>query len=556
MKLRLKIRNNSMKTIATTTPVAKSDSSDANDPFQAEWADLKRKLFFRCISVLALGLVAHGVMFFDFSIEDMIPGRFAETAVTIKSEAMASIDKVFSKLIDTENSKSIAIFETHKDLPAVGIRLLEQNAQFSALRLKSGTLLEVPTARTLVETEARENFDLKCLYQHQGPWLLKKLGMKPDHLNNLTKNIFKNEYWQEKNTSQDSEWKQSLRLAYHSPKTILVRIMRIPDDSANGDGNTANLNEGDFALLPLKLMMRPEIITHLGTENSAGDSSPYDALVENTHRSSSDATDGTESADIITEETSQWFSSLTAQISAQLFDSWTSANDLVAKNSKSIDLFLTNWAGPLNAEPAAEAPIEANNAESTLAKNKPTLAKVKYLNYTSGFRKAAATKVRLKKKVRDQIADYEESPQISKMLTYAHKKIKPRKVPHCYRAVKLALLNAGLIDRYPTGRKADDAIEALKNLKEFGFVNLMKQEPKVFKTIQDAPHGAVLVYKGGPHGHVEIYDRIHDTGVSDFVRTKVLKTRKLVGILIKKTDKSPESQPLSKAEKVKLASNR
>lgn len=92
---------------------------------------------------------------------------------------------------------------------------------------------------------------------------------------------------------------------------------------------------------------------------------------------------------------------------------------------------------------------------------------------------------------------------IDKMIAYAQKKKSSRSTGACFRYVKNALLAGGLVNKYLSEISAK---KAGNELKSEGFVNLLEdpQLKQKIKSPYDAPRGAVLVYSGGPHGHIEI----------------------------------------------------
>ncbi len=80
------------------------------------------------------------------------------------------------------------------------------------------------------------------------------------------------------------------------------------------------------------------------------------------------------------------------------------------------------------------------------------------------------------------------------------KKRKPGSLDLCYRYVKTALLKAGIASHYLSGVSAKNAGPSLKHL---GYVNTLKKSKKPIDP-RSAPRGAILVYSGGQHGHIEI----------------------------------------------------
>ena len=101
---------------------------------------------------------------------------------------------------------------------------------------------------------------------------------------------------------------------------------------------------------------------------------------------------------------------------------------------------------------------------------------------------------------------------------------------YCWRYVKLALVRSYLVSEYP---RTSSAVYAGSDLKREGFKNIIAKGAKP----HDAPYGAVLVYRGGKHGHVEV----KGTGnwfYSDYIAIRepdddFFKRRTLIGIWIK-----------------------
>lgn len=89
----------------------------------------------------------------------------------------------------------------------------------------------------------------------------------------------------------------------------------------------------------------------------------------------------------------------------------------------------------------------------------------------------------------------------------AQRRAEPRKTWYCWRYVKNALIEAGVVSSRPNSAWAKQAGEEL--CRRYGFVRI----PNV-KNPTDAPVGAVLVYGGEDAGHVEI--RTESGFVSDF----------------------------------------
>ncbi len=81
----------------------------------------------------------------------------------------------------------------------------------------------------------------------------------------------------------------------------------------------------------------------------------------------------------------------------------------------------------------------------------------------------------------------------------------------CYRYVKQALQASGAVNTYLAG---GSAIQAGPQLERQGYVNLLNRPGFQIRSAYDAPVGAVLVYSGGQHGHIEI--RTRNGFASDF----------------------------------------
>jgi LysM repeat protein len=71
----------------------------------------------------------------------------------------------------------------------------------------------------------------------------------------------------------------------------------------------------------------------------------------------------------------------------------------------------------------------------------------------------------------------------------------------CYRYVKQALQQSGAVNTYLAG---GSAIQAGPQLERQGYVNILNRPGFNINSPYDAPKGAVLVYSGGQHGHIEI----------------------------------------------------
>lgn len=104
----------------------------------------------------------------------------------------------------------------------------------------------------------------------------------------------------------------------------------------------------------------------------------------------------------------------------------------------------------------------------------------------------------------------------------ARQRAEPHGTMYCWRYVKDALVEAGVVGSRPTSAYAKDAGAEL--CQKYGFVKLRLRNPL------DAPVGAVLVYGGGDAGHVEL--RTESGFVSDFV-SRTPYHRPLLGAFVK-----------------------
>ena len=117
----------------------------------------------------------------------------------------------------------------------------------------------------------------------------------------------------------------------------------------------------------------------------------------------------------------------------------------------------------------------------------------------------------------------EVSPELLKASHIAEANARPRSIKKCWRYVKRALVAANVVDSYPEGVSAKYAGRVLTQ--QHGFTKLNN-----VRTPEDAPIGAVLVYGGKGHGHVEF--RTEDGYVSDFKSSKH-SPRPLTGVYVK-----------------------
>jgi hypothetical protein len=100
----------------------------------------------------------------------------------------------------------------------------------------------------------------------------------------------------------------------------------------------------------------------------------------------------------------------------------------------------------------------------------------------------------------------------------------PNKTWHCWRYVKDALLDAGVVSSRPTTAWAKQAGDELCG--KYGFKKLAMRNPV------NAPVGAVIVYGGPDAGHVEL--RTSSGFVSDFI-SRTPYPRPLIGVYVKTT---------------------
>ena len=97
-------------------------------------------------------------------------------------------------------------------------------------------------------------------------------------------------------------------------------------------------------------------------------------------------------------------------------------------------------------------------------------------------------------------------PRLSRAASIAEERANARSKMLCWRYVKEALLAAGVVKSYP---KTSYALEAGEELtRNYGFTRLSIRDP------YSAPVGAVIVYRYGRGGHVEM--RTRDGFVSDY----------------------------------------
>jgi hypothetical protein len=97
-------------------------------------------------------------------------------------------------------------------------------------------------------------------------------------------------------------------------------------------------------------------------------------------------------------------------------------------------------------------------------------------------------------------------PRLARAATLAQERAHAHSQASCWHYVKHALISAGVISSYPKTANAADAGDEL--MRSYGFKRLPIHDP------YKAPIGAVLVYRNGSRGHVEI--RTKNGFVSDY----------------------------------------
>ena len=114
-------------------------------------------------------------------------------------------------------------------------------------------------------------------------------------------------------------------------------------------------------------------------------------------------------------------------------------------------------------------------------------------------------------------------PDLLEATRIAERNARSHTIHRCWRYVKRALVAANVVDRYPNGVSAKYAGAELT--RNFGFRKL-----SCVKRPEDAPVGAVLVYGGRGHGHVEF--RTEGGYVSDY-KSPRHSNRPLIGVYVK-----------------------
>ena len=97
-------------------------------------------------------------------------------------------------------------------------------------------------------------------------------------------------------------------------------------------------------------------------------------------------------------------------------------------------------------------------------------------------------------------------PKLTRAATLAQERANAHSQAQCWHYVKHALFSAGVVSSYPKTALAAEAGDEL--MRSYGFRRLPIRDP------YKAPIGAVLVYRDGSRGHVEI--RTKDGFVSDY----------------------------------------
>lgn len=141
----------------------------------------------------------------------------------------------------------------------------------------------------------------------------------------------------------------------------------------------------------------------------------------------------------------------------------------------------------------------------------------------SQFDFAAITRT-LRKVFCHQQPHYEYDRRMIRASEIAVTRAHPQKTWRCWRYVKDALLDAGVVSKRPQSPWAKEAGNEL--CARFGFQKLPVQNP------YEAPVGAVIVYGGPDAGHVEL--RTESGFVSDFVSPTPY-PRPLIGVFVKAT---------------------
>jgi hypothetical protein len=120
----------------------------------------------------------------------------------------------------------------------------------------------------------------------------------------------------------------------------------------------------------------------------------------------------------------------------------------------------------------------------------------------------------------DQDVDMDE--RMFEAVRLAERSARSRSIHRCWRFVKRALQEAGVVECYPQTALAKQA--AVELPERYGFKEIDVKDP------HDAPVGAVLVYGGRGAGHVEL--RTETGFVSDHASLKP-SPRPLIGVFVK-----------------------
>lgn len=117
------------------------------------------------------------------------------------------------------------------------------------------------------------------------------------------------------------------------------------------------------------------------------------------------------------------------------------------------------------------------------------------------------------------VMKYSEGKQIKNAIKYAMRNKYKHSQKYCYRGVKRALLAGDIVNRYPPGTHAKQAV---RDLKAQGLINMLDNPAyrKIIKSPNDAPKGAIIVYANDTKesGDIQIKTDWGSSGgyVSDF----------------------------------------
>ncbi|MFM6929147.1 MAG: hypothetical protein ACKOX6_11825 [Bdellovibrio sp.] len=92
-----------------------------------------------------------------------------------------------------------------------------------------------------------------------------------------------------------------------------------------------------------------------------------------------------------------------------------------------------------------------------------------------------------------EVMKYSEGKDVASAIAFAMKKKYAKSQAYCYRSVKRALVASGIVEEYPPGEHAKQAVN---DLKDQGLINMLEHSKykKLLQTPDDAPKGAILVY--------------------------------------------------------------